>query len=119
MQTFLAWGEARGKAEVDSVQSSKNFVMMLILVVALAAAGVIVLAWLSLRHMLLKPLDTSIQQLEHVAAGNLTEVSVHNDSNEFNRLHPALANIRYSPITSLSRVRHATLHIDSSHLILT
>ena len=44
MQTFQAWGEARGKAEVDSVQSSKNFVMMLILVVALATAGVIVLA---------------------------------------------------------------------------
>jgi uncharacterized membrane protein YqiK len=42
------------------VQASKNFVMMLIVVVALAAAGIIVLAWLALRHMLLKPLDASI-----------------------------------------------------------
>jgi len=48
IQAFLSWGENRGKAEVSAVQTSKNFVMMLIVVVALAAAGIIVLAWLAL-----------------------------------------------------------------------
>ncbi len=113
MQVFQAWGEARGKAEVGAVQSSKNIVMMLIVVVALVAAGVIVLAWLSLRHMLLKPLNASIVQLEHVAAGNLSEVSTHSASKEFNRLNTAIENMRYSLINSVTRVRDASSQIDT------
>jgi methyl-accepting chemotaxis protein len=60
-----------GKAEVSAVQSSKNRVLILIIVAALLT-GIIVLAWLALRHMLLKPLTASIAQLENVAAGDLT-----------------------------------------------
>jgi methyl-accepting chemotaxis protein len=47
-------------------------VLILIIVAALLTAGIIVLAWLALRHMLLKPLSASIAQLENVAAGDLT-----------------------------------------------
>jgi methyl-accepting chemotaxis protein len=46
--------------------------LILIIVAALLTAGIIVLAWLVLRHMLLKPLSASIAQLENVAAGDLT-----------------------------------------------
>lgn len=38
-------------------------VLVLIIVAALLTAGIIVLAWLALRHMLLKPLSASIAQL--------------------------------------------------------
>lgn len=69
MQTFQMWSDARGKAEVSAVQSSKTRVLILIVVAALLTAGIIVLAWLVLRHMLLKPLSASIAQLENVAAG--------------------------------------------------
>lgn len=72
MQAFRAWSEARGKAEVSAVQASKTRVLILIIVAALLTAGIIVLARLVLRHMLLKPLSASIAQLEHVAAGDLT-----------------------------------------------
>jgi methyl-accepting chemotaxis protein len=72
MQAFQVWSEARGKAEVSAVQSSKNRVLILIIVAALLTAGIIVLAWLALRHMLLKPLSASIAQLENVASGDLT-----------------------------------------------
>jgi methyl-accepting chemotaxis protein len=87
--------------------------MMLIVVVALAAAGIIVLAWLALRHMLLKPLDASIVQLEHVAAGDLASVSVSTTSKEFNRLNAAIENMRHSLISSVTRVRDASSQIDT------
>jgi hypothetical protein len=72
MQAFQKWSEARGQAEVSAVQASKTRVLILIIVAALLTAGIIVLAWLALRHMLLKPLSASIAQLENVAAGDLT-----------------------------------------------
>lgn len=71
MQAFQKWSEARGQAEVSAVQASKTRVLILIIVAALLTAGIIVLAWLALRHMLLKPLSASIAQLENVAAGDL------------------------------------------------
>ncbi|WOZ77034.1 methyl-accepting chemotaxis protein [Kosakonia sacchari] len=113
MQAFQKWGEVRGKAEVSAVQSSKNGVMLLILVVALLVAGIIVLAWLALRHLLLKPLDTSIQQLEQVAAGDLTYLKTDVSSKEFNRLNAAIEEMRQSLVGSVTRVRDASSQIDT------
>lgn len=113
MQAFQKWGEARGKAEVSAVQSSKNVVMMLIMAVALVVAGIIVLAWLALRHMLLKPLDTSIQQLEQVAAGNLSYLKAEAASKEFNRLNGAIDEMRQALVNSVTRVRDASSQIDT------
>lgn len=113
MQAFQAWGEARGKTEVAAVQSSKRFVMSLIFVVALLVAGIIVLAWLALRHMLLKPLDTSIQQLEQVAAGNLIAAKTEVTGKEFNRLNAAIEEMRHALIGSVMRVRDASSQIDT------
>ncbi|ANI84812.1 methyl-accepting chemotaxis protein [Kosakonia oryzae] len=113
MQAFQKWGEARGRAEVDAVQGSKHVVMLLILVVALMVAGIIVLAWLALRHMLLKPLDRSIEQLEHVAAGDLIAVKAEASSKEFNRLNAAIEEMRHSLISSVTRVRDASAQIDT------
>ncbi|MFE4112808.1 MULTISPECIES: methyl-accepting chemotaxis protein [Kosakonia] len=113
MQAFQKWSEVRGKAEVSAVQSSKNGVMLLILVVALLVAGIIVLAWLALRHLLLKPLDTSIQQLEQVAAGDLTYLKTDVSSKEFNRLNAAIEEMRQSLVGSVTRVRDASSQIDT------
>ena len=119
MQAFQAWGEARGKAEVSAVQANKSAVMVMIVVVALLAAGVIVLAWLSLRHMLLKPLNASIVQLEHVAAGDLTVVSMRTASHEFNRLNAAIDEMREALVNSVTRVRDASSQIDTGSRELT
>ena len=87
MQAFQKWSEARGQAEVSAVQASKTRVLILIIVAALLTAGIIVLAWLVLRHMLLKPLSASIAQLENGAAGDLTHTLNAPASQEFNRLN--------------------------------
>ncbi|EMD5646226.1 Tar ligand binding domain-containing protein [Enterobacter hormaechei] len=115
MQAFQAWSEARGKAEVSAVQASK----ILIIVAALLTAGIIVLAWLVLRHMLLKPLSASIAQLEHVAAGDLTHTLNAPASQEFNRLNAAIEGMRQSLMDSVLRVRDASSQIDTGSRELT
>ena len=118
MQAFQTWSNSRGKAEVAAVQASKNRVM-LIIVAALLTAGIIVLAWLALRHMLLKPLSTSIAQLEHVAAGDLTHTLPVPASQEFNRLNAAIEAMRQSLMGSVLRVRDASSQIDTGSRELT
>ena len=119
MQAFQAWSEARGKAEVSAVQASKTRVLILIIVAALLTAGIIVLAWLVLRHMLLKPLSASIAQLEHVAAGDLTHTLNAPASQEFNRLNAAIEEMRQSLMDSVLRVRDASSQIDTGSRELT
>ncbi|KFC07207.1 methyl-accepting chemotaxis protein I [Trabulsiella guamensis ATCC 49490] len=113
MQAYQAWVDQRGKAEVSAVQSSKTRVMMFIVIVALLTAGVIVLAWMALRQMLLKPLNASIAQLEHVAAGDLTWETDKQASHEINRLNAAIDDMRQSLMTSVLRVRDASSQIDT------
>ncbi|CZX16023.1 TPA: HAMP domain-containing protein [Enterobacter hormaechei subsp. hoffmannii] len=119
MQAFQTWSEARGKAEVSAVQASKTRVLILIIVAALLTAGIIVLAWLVLRHMLLKPLSASIAQLEHVAAGDLTHTLNAPASQEFNRLNAVIEEMRQSLMNSVLRVRDASSQIDTGSRELT
>jgi len=119
MQAFQQWSEARGKAEVSAVQASKTRVLILIVVAALLTAGIIVLAWLVLRHMLLKPLSASIAQLEHVASGDLTHTLNAPASQEFNRLNAAIEEMRQSLMGSVLRVRDASSQIDTGSRELT
>jgi len=63
--------------------------------------------------MLLKPLDTSIQQLEQVAAGNLIAAKTEVTGKEFNRLNAAIEEMRHALIGSVMRVRDASSQIDT------
>ena len=119
MQAFQKWSEARGQAEVSAVQASKTRVLILIIVAALLTAGIIVLAWLALRHMLLKPLSASIAQLENVAAGDLTHTLAAPASQEFNRLNAVIEEMRQSLMNSVLRVRDASAQIDTGSRELT
>ena len=119
MQAFQKWSEARGQAEVSAVQASKTRVLILIIVAALLTAGIIVLAWLALRHMLLKPLSASIAQLENVAAGDLTHTLNAPASQEFNRLNAVIEQMRQSLMNSVMRVRDASAQIDTGSRELT
>ncbi|MRS15418.1 HAMP domain-containing protein [Enterobacteriaceae bacterium RIT691] len=112
MQAFQNWVDARGQREVSVVNTSKNRVMTMMIVAILLTAGAIVLAWLSLRHMLLKPLNTAIVQLEQVAAGNLTHSDNPAASKEINRLNAAISEMRAALMNSVLRVRDASSQID-------
>jgi methyl-accepting chemotaxis protein len=86
--------------------------MTLMVIAILLTAGVIALAWLALRNMLLKPLNTAIVQLEQVAAGNLTHSDNALVSREINRLNAAISEMRESLMGSVLRVRDASSQID-------
>ena len=112
VQTFLRWGDERGSQEVAVIQWQKTLVLGLIIFVAVIAAIVIVLGWLALRHLLLKPLNNAISQLECVAQGDLTQHLPPAGKNEFGRLSDAITTMRISLVDSISRVREATAQID-------
>ncbi|TNV19614.1 HAMP domain-containing protein [Buttiauxella sp. B2] len=107
------WGEQRGNNEVEAVQRHKTIVLTLIIIAALLTAGIIVLVWLALRHLLLKPLNQSIEQLEFVAKGDLTQPLPPAGNNEFGRLAAAITVMRDSLMESVSRVRDASSQIDT------
>ncbi|PKH23144.1 methyl-accepting chemotaxis protein [Enterobacterales bacterium CwR94] len=79
----------------------------------LLTLGLIVLAWQLLRVMLLRPLQGAIGHLEAVAAGDLSQQVPRGGKNEFGRLHHALANMQEGVRRSVSRVRDASLQIDT------
>ncbi len=105
VQIFRLWGEQRGNDEVAAIHKQKKIVLTLIIIAALLTAGIIVLVWLALRHLLLKPLNESIEQLEYVAQGDLTRELQAAGNNEFGRLASAIAAMR--------RVRDASSQIDT------
>lgn len=113
VQIFRQWGEQRGNDEVASIQKQKKVVLALIIIAALLTAGIIVMVWLSLRHLLLKPLNEAIEQLEFVAEGDLTRELPPAGNNEFGRLACAIAAMRNSLMESVSRVRDASAQIDT------
>ena len=119
MQAFQAWGDARGKAEVAAVATQKNVVLTLMIIAAALTAGIIVLVWLALRHLLLKPLEQSIAQLEYVAAGDLSRELPPASDNELGRLAHAIETMRQALRESVQRVRDASSQIDTGSRELT
>jgi len=112
IQAFQQWGMSRGQVEVASVHSAKNKVLALMVIAILLTAGVMALGWLQLRHLLLKPLDAAIGQLEQVASGDLTDSPLKANSSEIKRLNVAIAGMRESMMNSVMRVRDASSQID-------
>ena len=112
IHAFQEWGESRGQIEVAAVHSTKNRVLVLMVIAILLTAGVMALGWLQLRHLLLKPLAAAIGQLEQVAAGDLTDSPLKASSAEIKRLNVAIAGMRESMMNSVMRVRDASSQID-------
>ncbi|MDI7399206.1 HAMP domain-containing protein, partial [Cronobacter dublinensis] len=96
VHAFQRWGEARGSREVASVLTQKQVMLALIGLVALLTAAIMTLVWLALRHLLLRPLEQSVEQLEHVAAGDLTRALTATSNNELGRLISAIETMRLS-----------------------
>ncbi|EPT8894643.1 methyl-accepting chemotaxis protein [Cronobacter dublinensis] len=113
VHAFQRWGEARGSREVASVLTQKQVMLALIELVALLTAAIMTLVWLALRHLLLRPLEQSVEQLEHVAAGDLTRALTATSNNELGRLISAIETMRLSLAESVMRVRDASAQIDT------
>ncbi|EAY2465067.1 methyl-accepting chemotaxis protein [Salmonella enterica] len=81
-------------------------------VATLVALGLLWVMWLMLRNKLLYPLGNVVEQLERLAAGDLTPVGYQPACAEFNRLNTAMADMRAALSNSVRRVRDASSQID-------
>ncbi|RLM19059.1 chemotaxis protein [Brenneria alni] len=95
-------------------QSERNERLMLLLITisSLLSVALVILGWVSLRHMLLKPLGQAIEQLEHVANGDLTRRLLQGGSNELGRLSDAIGRMQGALLDSVSQVRNVSTQID-------
>lgn len=99
-------------AQLAQAAKNETRMMVLIMVSGLLTIALVVTAWFILRLMLLKPLDTAIEHLEFVAAGDLTQRVPSAGGNELGRLNHALAGMQSALRQSVSQVRDASLQID-------
>ncbi len=112
IHAFQSWGKSRGQIELAAVHSTKNRVLVLMIIAIALTAGAIALGWLQLQHLLLKPLAAAIGKLEQVAAGDLTHSPLKASSAEIKRLNMAIEGMRESMMNSVMRVRDASSQID-------
>ncbi|MCW2484628.1 Tar ligand binding domain-containing protein [Candidatus Symbiopectobacterium sp. NZEC127] len=111
-KTYFDYAQQAGVNQLT--QASEGRVRMLWLIGACCAAVVvlIVISWLMLRALLLKPLSSAINHLEFVAAGDLTQTLPASAKNELGRLNSALHDMQQSLSDSVVRVREASEQID-------
>ena len=80
--------------------------MMWLLGLVLAlVVGVIVLCWFGLRKVLIKPLNDSIQHIEHIAQGDLTQTITVEGRNEMSQLASKLQEMQQALVRTVSNVR--------------
>lgn len=118
MKAFQSWSTEYSNQQVQSVQTRKNRVLYLMVVALLATVGVMVIAWLMLRHRFLHPLDNVIALLEQVAQGDLTRTASYHNRNELGRLSQAIDAMRTALVNSMSQVKSAAQGIDQGSQIL-
>ncbi|MCX8958248.1 methyl-accepting chemotaxis protein [Erwinia psidii] len=96
-------------------EAARNQQILTLLIVCCGILTVILLSasWVLLRVILLTPLDSAIEHLEFVAAGDLTQILPDSGKNELGRLNSALAEMQMSLQQSVSRVRDASIQIDT------
>ncbi|QZN94166.1 methyl-accepting chemotaxis protein [Symbiopectobacterium purcellii] len=111
-KTYFDYAQQAGVNQL--MQASEGRIRMLWLIGACCAAVVvlIVLSWLMLRALLLKPLTSAINHLEFVASGDLTQTLPASAKNELGRLNRALQDMQQSLSDSVVRVREASEQID-------
>ena len=100
-------------AQLKEATRNERVLTMLIVFCGILTVILLTLSWMLLRAILLKPLESAIEHLEFVAAGDLTQALPEGGNNELGRLNNALAEMQTSLQLSVSRVRDASLQIDT------
>ena len=113
VEEFNIYAEEVSDKRLAKATEHQKFLTLLIFCCGVLIFILIAVAWISLRTILLKPLDSAIKHLEVVAQGDLTQRLPENGCKELSRLNLALVNMQTSLENSVSRVRDAGLAIDS------
>ncbi|GLY60339.1 methyl-accepting chemotaxis protein [Pectobacterium carotovorum subsp. carotovorum] len=112
IQNFRQYAQQLSEQGLAQSERNESMMLLLIAIACLLSITLVALAWVALRHMLLKPLDYAIEQLEQVAAGNLTRRLIQGGDNELGRLNDAIGRMQGALLESVSQVRDASTQID-------
>ncbi|WP_428945047.1 methyl-accepting chemotaxis protein [Pantoea sp. FN060301] len=113
MNDFNLYADRVTANQLADAARNEKMLTLLILFCGILTVALLTISWMLLRSLLLKPLDAAIEHLEFVAAGDLTQALPEGGKNELGRLNTALADMQASLQLSVSRVRDASLQIDT------
>ncbi|WJY15822.1 methyl-accepting chemotaxis protein [Pectobacteriaceae bacterium CE90] len=113
IQDFHTYAQQLSDARIQEAAHDEKLMLLLIGIACALSVVMVLLAWVALRHMLLKPLDRAIEQLELVAAGDLTHRISQGGTNELGRLSDAIDRMQMALLGSVSQVRDASVQIDN------
>ncbi|MBE5254096.1 methyl-accepting chemotaxis protein [Mixta mediterraneensis] len=112
------FGQYAGQVSAAQLkQAAYNETKMKVMIAVAVALSILllILAWQLLRRMLLQPLNSAIEHLEQVAAGDLSQALALplSGNNELGRLNNALAEMQQALRASVNQVREASIQIDT------
>jgi Methyl-accepting chemotaxis protein len=113
LSDFRSFAMKLGAQQVYDAENNASTKISLIVVAGLLSVLLAVLAWFALRVIILRPLDESIAQLEHIAGGDLTHEIRGEGDTEMGRLVRAMQRMQQALASSVSKVRDASSQIDT------
>jgi len=99
-------------SKVKEAQKNERLMIISITLACLLTLLLIVIAWHMLKGVLLKPLNQAVEQLEHIAVGDLTQKIPDAGRNELGRLMEAMKKMQQGLRSSVSQVLEASMQID-------
>ncbi|MGD8205086.1 methyl-accepting chemotaxis protein [Pantoea sp. FN0305] len=97
---------------LEQAKLNEQVMQISIIVCCLLTLTLLVIAWMTLKAVLLKPLNQAVEQLEHIAIGDLTQPIPDAGRNELGRLLEAMRKMQQGLLDSVSQVMEASLQID-------
>ncbi|MGJ0479445.1 methyl-accepting chemotaxis protein [Pantoea agglomerans] len=94
-----------GVAENSSAYTRMMWILSAIMAVVVA---VIVLCWFGLRKIVMTPLNSSINHIQHIAQGDLTQPIVVEGRNEMTQLAASLHDMQQSLVRTVTNVREGS-----------
>jgi len=94
-----------GVAENSSAYSRMMWILSTIMA---AVVAVIVLCWFGLRKIVMTPLNSSINHIQHIAQGDLTQPIVVEGRNEMTQLAASLHDMQQSLVRTVTNVREGS-----------
>ena len=105
---YTTWSQTTSKlmaAGAEQNESAYQRALWIIGIVLAILAAVIGLVWTGMHHILLRPLNTTIQHIRHIAAGDLTQPIEVEGRNEMSQLAASLQHMQQELVRTVSDVR--------------
>ncbi|MEA9393074.1 methyl-accepting chemotaxis protein [Acerihabitans sp. TG2] len=113
LDSFQLYAQQTGKdIQVDAAQGARTQLALVILACLLSLA-LATAAWLLVKFIVLRPLDSAIAHLEQIASGDLYHPVAISQNKELGRLSRALALMQDALAEAVGKVRQAGAQIDA------